>query len=94
MGAFLNAKGGTIFVGVNDDGTLSKEFINTNKDDTSTKISNRISDLISLCSAIFIKFSYNEDGVLLHDYSKWFLLIPIIHYMRKCRSYTKEEKSR
>ena len=37
--AFLNTKGGTIYVGVNDDGTLFLPFFNQSKDELSLKIS-------------------------------------------------------
>ena len=64
MIAFLNTNGGTIYVGVNDDGILSEEFKKEDKDEISTKISNWISDAISPYSANLIKFDYNADGVL------------------------------
>ena len=38
MISFLNTKGGTIYVGVNDDGTLNNEFLNSDRDDIDLKL--------------------------------------------------------
>ena len=37
--AFLNTKGGHIYIGVNDDGTLYEPFLKTNQDDLSLILS-------------------------------------------------------
>ena len=38
MIAFLNTEGGTIFVGVNDDGSLNQNFVEQNQDNTLFKL--------------------------------------------------------
>ena len=42
--AFLNTKGGTIYVGVDDNGELYRPFINEDKDYIDTKLANWIED--------------------------------------------------
>ena len=63
--AFLNSYlGGTIFVGINDDGSISRLSL-VEKDINESKIINWIRDeaIYPNCSE-FINIKYNEDGVL------------------------------
>lgn len=63
--AFLNSYiGGTIYVGVDDDGSIY-EFTDKEMDDNQSKIINWIRDeaIYPNCSQ-FINMSYNEDNIL------------------------------
>ncbi len=63
--AFLNAKGGTIAVGVSDDGT-AKPLSEKQKDTSLTVVSNWIdAHVIYPDPKDLLSFDYNEDGVLL-----------------------------
>ena len=68
--AFLNSKGGKIYVGVSDDGdpigfTDSKE-----RDLLETKISNWVQEAFYPLPSNFISTYYNEDNILIIDVSK------------------------
>ena len=62
--AFLNTKGGTIYVGVNDDGSLNQNFIEQNKDDNLLIVSSWVQDAFYPIPSSFIDFGYNKDNVL------------------------------
>lgn len=63
--AFLNTHGGTIYVGVNDDGSLNPTLNKKEQDINLTKISNWINDkaIYPSCKSL-LAFHYNEDGVM------------------------------
>ena len=63
--AFLNTHGGTIYVGVNDDGSLNPTLDKKEQDINLTKISNWINDkaIYPSCKSL-LAFYYNEDGVM------------------------------
>lgn len=61
--AFLNTKGGTIFIGVENDGTIVG-VPNHLKDIYDEKISNILTDKIKPNCRSLVSFSYNEDNVL------------------------------
>ena len=62
--AFLNSKGGTIFVGLDDDGKIYKPFLNVKKDDIDVRIGNILENNIYPSAFNLISFSFNEKGVL------------------------------
>ena len=62
--SFLNTKGGTIYVGINDDGTLNSSFLKENRDAIDLKLGNWIQDIIYPIPFDCIEYSYNADGVL------------------------------
>ncbi len=64
MIAFLNTDGGTIFVGVEDDGTIAEAFASRNKDDLDTKLSNWIQEAFFPNPSTLISYGFNEDGVM------------------------------
>lgn len=64
MIAFLNTEGGTIFVGVNDDGSLNQNFVEQNQDNHLLTISSWIQDAFYPIPSSFVDFGYNEDNVL------------------------------
>lgn len=62
--AFLNSKGGKIFVGLDDDGKIYKPFLNVEKDDIDVRIGNILENNIYPSAFNLISFSFNEKGVL------------------------------
>ena len=62
--AFLNSKGGIIYIGVNDDGTINKNFTDQNKDKSLLVISSWIQEAFYPLPSSLISFDYNNDGVL------------------------------
>ena len=62
--SFLNTKGGIIYVGVNDDGTLNSVFLKSNRDDIDLKLGNWIQDTIYPVPFKCVDYSFNADGVL------------------------------
>lgn len=68
--AFLNTKGGTIYVGVDDNGELYRPFINEDKDYIDTKLANWIEDTIYPVPMNDVKHYFNDDGVLAIDVSE------------------------
>ena len=69
--AFLNTHGGTIYVGVNDDGSLNPTFDSKTQDVNLTIISNWINDktIYPDCRNL-ISFHYNDDGVMVISVSE------------------------
>ena len=68
--AFLNTKGGTIYVGVDDNGELYRPFINEDKDYIDTKLANWIEDTIYPVPMNDVKHYFKDDGVLTIDVSE------------------------
>ena len=64
MISFLNTKGGTLYVGVNDDGTLNSAFLKSNRDDIDLKLGSWIQDTIYPVPFKCVDYSFNSDGVL------------------------------
>lgn len=63
--AFLNTNGGTIYIGVNDDGTIYYNLTDKQKDIEATRIINwLINDVISPNPKDYIDLKWNSDGVL------------------------------
>ena len=62
--AFLNSDGGTIYIGVNDDGSLAPKLSEKAKDEEDLKVSNWIQEAFFPSPAHYIKHFFNEDGVL------------------------------
>ena len=62
--AFLNSEGGTVFVGVEDDGTVIGFKDSNIKDDIDLKLGNWIQDAFFPKPSGLINFFFNEDDVL------------------------------
>ena len=63
IGAFLNSKGGTIYVGVDNDGVV-KPIIDSNKrDEIDSKLSNWIREAFYPMPLNLINYYFNEDNV-------------------------------
>lgn len=62
--AFLNSDGGTIYVGVEDDGTVVGFKNNAVKDEIDLKLGNWLEDNFFPKPANLVKFFFNEDDVL------------------------------
>ena len=62
--AFLNTKGGVIYVGVDDDGNLYKPFLEEDRDDVSLRLSSWLQNTISPLPSNLVSFSFNDEGVL------------------------------
>lgn len=62
--SFLNTRGGTLYVGINDDGTINPDFIKENRDDIDLKLGNWIQDAIYPISSENIEYDFNKNGVL------------------------------
>lgn len=62
--AFLNTHGGTIYVGVNDDGTLAPALSESERDATDLKVSNWVYDAFYPIPSGLITHDFNDDGVL------------------------------
>ena len=62
--AFLNTTGGTIYVGLNDDGSTFESFKKSNKDLIDLKISNWMNDVFYPSTFGLIRHSFNDDGIL------------------------------
>ncbi len=61
--AFLNTEGGTIYVGVKDDGELAAPFDMKERDIMDVRLSNWIDDAIYPNASRLIKYDFNDDGV-------------------------------
>lgn len=59
--------GGTVLVGVEDDGNLYEPFQSVDKDYLDTKIANWLQDTIYPLPSYLVKHYFNEDGVLVID---------------------------
>ena len=68
--AFLNSEGGTVFVGVEDDGTVIGFKDSNIKDDIDLKLGNWIQDAFFPKPSGLINFFFNEDDVLEIQISK------------------------
>lgn len=68
--AFLNTKGGHIYVGVNDDGTLYEPFLKRRQDDSSLILSSWLQESFFPLPSTLISFGFNEDGVLVIEVSE------------------------
>ena len=68
--AFLNSEGGTVFVGVEDDGTVIGFKDSNIKDDIDLKLGNWIQEAFFPKPSSLIKFFFNEDDVLEIQISK------------------------
>ena len=68
--AFLNSEGGTVFVGVEDDGTVIGFKDSNIKDDIDLKLGNWIQEAFFPKPSGLIKFFFNEDDVLEIQISK------------------------
>ena len=62
--AFLNTRGGKIYVGVNDDGTISQSFIEEDRDTLSLKLASWLQDAFYPLPSNHVTFDFNENGVL------------------------------
>ena len=62
--AFLNAHGGTVYVGVNDDGSLSEPLSKKGRDDMDSRLGNWIREAFFPIPSQFVKHDFNDDGVL------------------------------
>ena len=62
--AFLNAHGGTVYVGVNDDGSLSEPLSQKGRDDMDSRLGNWIREAFFPMPSNLIKHDFNDDGVL------------------------------
>ena len=62
--AFLNTNGGTIYVGVEDNGEINKEFLKKDRDDLDTRLSNWIQDVFFPNPSSLIDYGFNNDGVM------------------------------
>lgn len=65
--AFLNTSGGKIYVGVNDDKTIYKQFSSKEQDQIDLKIGNWMEDAIYPSTFNLIKHSFDENGILVID---------------------------
>lgn len=61
--AFLNSEGGTIYVGLNDDGSIFKNFLNVDKNELDLKIGNLLQNLIYPSAYRNVSYSFNESGI-------------------------------
>lgn len=61
--AFLNTKGGKIYIGVNDDGTVNEAFLNEDRDIVSLKLSSWLQDAFYPLPSHLVSF-YFKDGIL------------------------------
>lgn len=62
--AFLNTMNGTIYIGVEDDGTIYQPFLSLDQDVLDTKVANWIQDAIYPIPSYLINHYFNDDGVL------------------------------
>ena len=62
--AFLNTKGGTIYVGVDDDGYLYRPFLEEDRNEASLRLSSWLQNTISPLPSNSVAFSCNDEGVL------------------------------
>ena len=62
--AFLNTKGGKIYVGVNDDGTINESFLEENRDALSLKLASWLQEAFYPLPSNLVTFDFDEDGVL------------------------------
>ncbi len=65
--AFLNTRGGTIYVGVTDRGEVEAVWSEKEKDEMEEKISNWINDAFYPNASKFIHYHFNDDGVFVID---------------------------
>ena len=63
--AFLNTNGGIIYVGINDDKSVNKEFLNASKKEIELKLSNWIETIISPSVFGLVNYKFTETGVLI-----------------------------
>ena len=68
--AFLNTKGGNIYVGVNDDGTLFLPFFNQSKDELSLKVSSWLQEAFFPIPSNLVSFYFNEENILVIEVSE------------------------
>ena len=68
--AFLNTKGGHIYVGVNDDGTLYEPFLKVKQDDLSLTLSSWLQESFFPLPSTLVSFVFNDDGVLTIEVSE------------------------
>ena len=68
--AFLNTKGGTIFVGVDDDGSVAPILDNKERDNMDIHIGNWIQDAFYPDTSSLIKYQFNEDNVMVIEVSE------------------------
>ena len=61
---FLNTSGGIIYVGINDDKTINKEFLNVNRKEIELQLSNWIETIISPSVFGLVSHTFTENGVL------------------------------
>lgn len=62
--AFLNSKGGTIYVGVDDNGVIKASWNYEERDEMDVKISNWINDVFYPSVSNLVRYYFNDDGVL------------------------------
>ena len=63
--AFLNTNGGIIYVGINDDKSVNKAFLNASKKEIELKLSNWIETIISPSVFGLVNYKFTETGVLI-----------------------------
>lgn len=68
--AFLNTKGGTIFVGVDDDGSVVPILDSKERDSMDIHIGNWIQDAFYPDTSSLIKYQFNEDNVMVIEVSE------------------------
>ena len=68
--AFLNSGGGTIYIGVDDDGTIWPITKNKDRNDLDTKIGNWIQDCFYPDTVSLIRHRFNEDDVMMIEVSE------------------------
>ena len=62
--AFLNAHGGTIYVGVNNDGSLSEPLSQKGRDEMDSRLGNWLREAFFPIPSQFVRHDFNDDGVL------------------------------
>ena len=68
--AFLNTDGGTLYIGVKDDGTIAPFIDQKERDSIDCKVANWISDAFFPNPSNLIKYYFNGDNVLVIEVTK------------------------
>ena len=62
--AFLNSCGGTIYIGVQDDGIIYEPFLSESKDSMDAKLASWIQNAIYHSPYNFVNYHFNDEGIL------------------------------
>jgi len=62
--AFLNSNGGTIYVGINDDGSINESFKKVNHDAINLKLSSWIQEAFFPMPSNLITYNFSDNGIL------------------------------